>query len=539
MATANDKSTFIPYKGIYGYGNNMGWYGGHLNDQAVAQLAYNSGARNIRPSLSDRLISGAGVDARKAAFEFYKNSLGLIDLTAFVGEPNEPGKNGSANGTPNNRETTTFPGCSEPAKTFKGMYEDVWLDAAKTKINPANTLANYLYKTIPTYGQYVKFWEVVNEPDMSYVQGAWDVNNAGSWFKVNPTPNDLVNLKAPVFYYIRMMRVAYEVIKTMRPDTYICTGGLGFPGFLDAILRNTDNPNNGAVDTVKYPLTGGAYFDILSFHDYPFYEWKEWNNALNKMDYFRNSDSALKYFFKRMGEFDVILKKYGYDGVKFPLKQWMCTEVDLLNKIVVVDKATGKTEWGSKESQINFIPKLHIKAQAKGIVQTYKYGMGDGADGNNVFNNCGVYGNLTASTTTVANAPKNDIFPYMVALTNMLFKKTHDPVKSAAMNLPAGVDGEAFKDANGLYTFAVWAKTETVKPSESEAATGVYTIPGFTGKRYNNLGVSETITAPLSGSVSFFVEDAVVVTQPTPTPTKTVKKVITIYNDFTEKIENY
>ena len=161
--TANDFSSYVPFSGTYDYGSNMGYYGQHFTDQDVAQLAYNSGSHTIRPSLPDWLISGYGDTARLSAFQYYQ-SIGMKDITVFVGEPND-GATHSGTGL-DNRETTIFPGVGERAKTFKGLYEPVWLDAGKTQINPANTFAAYLYKTVKTYGPYVKFWEIINEPDL-------------------------------------------------------------------------------------------------------------------------------------------------------------------------------------------------------------------------------------------------------------------------------------------------------------------------------------------------------------------------------------
>src|SRR5690606_30016976 len=120
------------------------------------------------------------------------------------------------------------------------------------------------------YGEHVRFWEIWNEPDLT---GFWDNGNksrADSWWNSPPGPDALNNLKAPVYSYIRMMRIAYEIIKKIDPDDYVTTGGIGYTAFLDALLRYTDNPDGGKV-TPEYPLQGGAYFDVLSYHCYPAY----------------------------------------------------------------------------------------------------------------------------------------------------------------------------------------------------------------------------------------------------------------------------
>ena len=50
----------------------------------------------------------------------------------------------------------------------------------------------------------------------------------------------------------------------------LATGGLGYPEFLDAILRYTDNPDEGKVNS-GYPAYGGAYFDCDTYQQYPLY----------------------------------------------------------------------------------------------------------------------------------------------------------------------------------------------------------------------------------------------------------------------------
>ncbi len=494
--TANDQSSYVPYTGAYAFGTNMGYYGQHFKDQDIAQLSYNAGARTIRPSLPDWLITGYGVDVRTDAFKTYI-SMGMKDLTVFLGEPNQGGY-----GTPNNRETRVFPGADEAAWTFKGMYEPIWLDSAKTQINPANTYANYVYKTVKEYGPYVKFWEIVNEPDLSGSAGAWEeATHPESWFKVNPQPKDLQNLKAPVFYYIREMRVAYDVIKTLEPNDYVTTGGLGFPSFLDVILRNTDNPVDGSV-TAEYPLKGGAYFDVLSFHSYPMYSLRTWDNGIFGFIYKRHSDAAIDVFLDQKNQFDTILKKYGY-GTIYPAKQWIMTELDIPGKTV-------GDIWGSQESSNNFIVKAAVMAQANNIRQMYKYGMGQNEATNDIFNTMGLYGDLTPSSTTIANAPRTEQFKVFQTESTLLYGKTYDANRTAQLSLPPSARGAAFRDASGLYTYVLWAKTSVDK---SEIASAPYTFPfAFTGVRretdysVTNQSVNASQSVTLTGAPSFFIE---------------------------------
>jgi hypothetical protein len=516
LPTANDFSSVVPYTGLYAYGSNMGYYGQHFKDQDIAQLAYNVGSRTVRPSLPDWLITGYGADARVTAFQFYQQ-LGMRDLTAFVGEPNDPKERGTSG--PDNRETMRFPGADERARTFKGLYEPVWLDSAKTQINPSNTYAAYLYKTVKNYGQYVKFWEIVNEPDFTYGSNGWqDSSQKSSWWNVNPTPDELTNLKAPIYYYVRELRVAWDVIKTLQPNAYVATGGIGYPSFLDALLRNTDNPVDGSV-TAEYPLKAGAYFDVLSFHTYPMYGLRHWDNSIMGFVYTRHSDGALDTHLKSKTDFNAVLEKFGYNGTTYPKKQWMVTETDLPQEPV-------SGECGDAVAARNYIVKAHIAGQANGLMQTYKYGLGESDDnGNPAFNVMGVYGNLSPSTTTIANAPKTEEFKAMKTLSSSLYGTTYDAARTSMLNLPSNVRGAAFKDPNGSYVYALWAVTSIDK---SESASVSYTFPfSFSGTRrdwdYSATGavVSAGQTVTLTGSPSYFLGGAgttTTVTVPPPAP---------------------
>src|SRR5258706_6731860 len=218
QTTANSFGTSVPYTGLYAYGTNVGYYGNQFSDQNISQLAYNAGVRTLRPSLPDYYITPSP-GFRLSAFQYYQ-STGIIDPTAFLGFVD-----------PSNRDNTTFPGCDSRTWIWRGLYKPIW--NTDGTIDTANTFANYVYKAVNTYGPYVKFWEFINEPDYTGTAAAWqDSTVANSWWHVNPTANELYNLKAPVFYYIRILRIAWEVIKKLQPSEYVCNG-VGYPSFLD------------------------------------------------------------------------------------------------------------------------------------------------------------------------------------------------------------------------------------------------------------------------------------------------------------------
>lgn len=549
--TANDFSSYLPYEGKRGRGNNLGFYGFHLTNQQLGLMAYNSGARTIRISLPDRSISGAGQTAELANVQYY-DSIGLKDLTAFVGESNIPGQNGSGSGTPYNREKGTFPNTGGfSAKTFVGMYLPIWTDGTKTTVNPNNSLAVYISKVVATYGSYVKFYEIVNEPDFTQTGEGWDTNSAGYWGKIDPRPQDITNMLAPIQFYIRMLRVCYDVIKTKSPTSYVCTGGIGYPSFLDAICRNTDNPGatytgfdtiasnitngityasytgTGTIGSVTtdFPLKGGAYFDVVSFHDYPMYSLSYWDNSNGgSVRFHRESDYCVDTHINYKNSYSIALNKFNYNGTILPLKQWITTEVD-------VARSSVGSDWGSIDAQNNFIIKCHIFSDVNGIAQVYKYGMGDGGDSAaNIFNNMGVYGLLTPSGTTPANAPKNPVYWRTKTLTDILYDSTYDPIKTATLNINKDnstttntVRGAAYKNIDNTYTYVLWARitkfvtgSTTQWVTESETATTNFTFPStFTGIRkegdFSQTGTSTNVNGTvvaLTGAPSFFIEEA-------------------------------
>lgn len=499
--SANSFSSVIPYTGKYAYGNNLGYYGAHLTNKNIAYLAYESGARSTRPSIPDWLINGFGETAKPLdELKYYVDTLKMKDLTVFVGGANDPsfyGNSGPANYDPN-----TYNSAPSHSKLFAGLYEDIWLDVNETQINPNNKYAAYLHQVVTNYGAYIKFYEIVNEPDFTYTSNGWiDASNPTSWWNVDPPAQDLFNTFAPIYHYIRMLRISWSVIKKLQPNSYVCVGGIGYPSYLDALLRNTDNPSNGDV-SVQYPLKGGAYFDVLSFHNYPMYHLSYWDNSCSCVKYKRHSDGCVDSQLDFITQYNNLLNSYGYNGVTYPKKLLHSTEVDIAR-----EPAQG--EWGAQQAANNFIIKVHVMNQVNNVVQQYKYGMGDGADANGIFNKMGVYYDLTPSSITIYNAQKTQQWYATRTLTSILYGTTYDAVKTTQLNLPPSIRGAAFKDSTNNYVYVLWAKTTI---DSSEVASANYTFPfPLTGiKREwdwsltnSQTTVSQTVT--LTGNPSFII----------------------------------
>lgn len=496
-------STVSGYNGIFNYGVNPGYYPA-FSDKQNAIIAYNAGVRSSRPALYDSFLEQWGINIRKKEFKFYIDTLGFRDLTLFLSDPSDA-----------HRDQTKFSVCNDQSKLFKNMYLPIWDSNNGTPINEDNYFAAYLYKVVQNYGHGIKFYEIWNEPDFTYNTSAASAKSgvSGSWWDSNPTACDLTNLKAPIYQYVRLLRIAYDVVKTLQPDAYVTTGGIGYPSFLAAILRNTDNPTDGTV-TSNYPLKGGAYFDVLSYHSYPQYVTRYWSNAINGFVYTRHSDSAADSVFSLKKKLKKVLEDAGYNGTTFPSKNFIITETNIPRR-----QYASQDHIGSAEAQRNFIVKTMIKAQKEGIKQVYSYTLGDGKDSASSvadgYDLMGLYknlnvskpGNVTLSGTGIAHK----------SLSSILYGYVYNEGLTAALGLSIkDIDGAAFSKSGVKDIFALWAKTKT---DQSESATASYTFPalfsvtGFIVKdwKYAQTNYSNTITGAkvnLSGSPVYITVDA-------------------------------
>ena len=311
-----------------------------------------AGVKAIRTLLPEYFLTGWTYDIRKPTFQHYVN-LDLADNTVVIGFP-------SLN------SVDTIEHCTgSRSDLFRDLYVDIWDDGKSgTPVNDDNPYALYVYNTVTTYKDYVKFWQITNAPglDITAEKGWLPPGEPGNWWENDPEPCDLA-MKAPIFHYIRMLRISYEVIKYVDPEAYVTVSGLGFPSFLDALLRNTDNPKNGAV-TNGYPLTGGAYFDALGFNVYPFIDGSTSYYDLNSggFVYERHSDAAVSSIPNNKNKFQQVLDKFGYDGTTYPNKHWVISECNIPRRPI-------NGYIGSDEAQRNFIIKAYVSSFENDICQ--------------------------------------------------------------------------------------------------------------------------------------------------------------------------
>ncbi|MFK7807643.1 MAG: hypothetical protein AB8F74_07600 [Saprospiraceae bacterium] len=459
--SANDK---VPaYNHPFGYGTNLGYYP-PWKDHQLADIAAGNptenipgvGATAIRPALPEHFVEQYGYDIRLKEFQHYFE-IGTRDNTVFIGYP-----------SPAHKDTTRY--CAEhPNESFANLYEPIWDNGENgTPVNEENYLASYLYKIVQLYGDNVKYWEISNEPDFDWTNHAWlPPGKPGNWWENNPPPCQNA-LKAPIHHYIRMLRVSYEVIKYLSPDDYVAIGGLGYPSFLDAVCRNTDNPNNGLTNK-EFPLKGGAYFDCMSFHSYPHIDGslRHWDNGIYDFVYERHSDKAVDGVVRLHGEFKSVLEKYGY-GSSYPQKAFILTECN-------IPRVQRDVFIGSEEAQTNFLIKSLVVAQQIGIQQYLVFDLGETntpEEASSEFQLMGFYKNLNTAPPGTEQINTSGIGFKTIA--TLLKKAKFDAQKTKDLQLPKGIRGAAFKQANNTYTYTLWAVTSK---DQSEVANQVYHFP--------------------------------------------------------------
>ncbi len=467
--SAND---FVPpYTHDFGYGVNMGAYNGWTDDQLANIAAGNPdlqvtglAANSVRVWLPDWFTQQWGYEIRKDVFDHYA-SVGMKNNVVFVGDA-----------APHNRDSVYYcPG--RLSESFKNLYEPIWDNGENgTPVNEENVYAAYMYNLVLTYGENTKYWEITNEPDTDMGGNAtMERGFPNNWWENDPPPCE-TKFGAPIQHYVRTMRIAYEVVKSISPDSYIAVGGLGNVTFLDAIMRNTDNPNGGA-ETVLYPLKGGAYFDCLSIHAYPHFDgsMRYWSDIFGGFQWTRNSDKGVEGFMKRLDGMIDNLHGYGYTGKdgEFPEKNIICTETNLA-RVSITDEFLG-----GDESQKNYVIKLMAKAQEKGISQVHFYSLADNlpADqANSDFDFMGLFENLSGKTP-----PNGKIFDAGIAFKSIataLKGYTYDEASTKALNTTTAVQGVAFKNTSGDEIFVMWA---TTLDDLSENAEINYSFPSTFG----------------------------------------------------------
>ena len=398
--TALDKDNFpdeslLPFR----IGNGLGWVGNDWDDGRMTNLSTKAGYDGQRKKLPEyHLVQwGYGIEVGDCQTA---NKVGVYDIVGYLCGPSEDHSNAPTYNT-NTREI--YPP--------KNLYEPIFVDG---KVNENNYWADYIAKTVTQYKDYVRIWEVWNEPD--YVVKHEVV---GNWSTQPPNPDDLTHWHASIFEYNRLMRITYEVVKSIDPTAWIATGGLGYTNFLDAMLRYTDNPVDGSVSD-DYPLKGGAYFDCLCYHKYP--QWGETDERTHIGYHGKASDNLAMKFVTIKRNMEYRLEKYGFDGKTYPRKMFICTETGL---------TTDATEPGTGGDVIrrNFVIKNMLYAHEYDVKQTHwLYLVDSNYKGMADFYNLGKY----VDSSSIDNAAPKDSSKGRVVWTDLhLSKMSFDEKKTA------------------------------------------------------------------------------------------------------------
>jgi hypothetical protein len=439
--TAND--VVAPMPNITQIGVNLGHFPPKYTGVALADLARQYGAQTVRAGLFLTVLDQWGYDCNVEVFKAYRQ-LGLRNTAVIIGFPSE-----------NARDTAFF--CPERrSELFRGLYEPIWKGG---RVNEANLFAQYVSEIAKTYKGLVKTYEVWNEPDAGNGNGWRERDGDGNWWQ-NPPPPCETALNAPVFHYIRMLRITYEVVKKTDPDALVAVGGLGWPSYLDAICRYTDEPISGSDNSPHYPLKGGAYFDCMSFHAYPHLSIK--TDTKRQLS---SSDAAFERFWEMKAAFKEVLDRHGYDGQIYPAKQWICTEFNL-------PRTAAHGFASSERAQAHFILKTLVAAQSEGVTQMHLFSLADEASHDNEFAQMGLFHDLSAAQDGHAS-PHEAAWAFKTA-SQLLANAHYDHTATQRLNLPENLRGYAFKDSFGQEMLVLWA---TPCSDESDAETIDFILP--------------------------------------------------------------
>lgn len=457
--TANDY--IKPYTEPFRPGMNLGYFEGLSNENTADLAAGNPakniqglGAKSIRTGIFNEFVEIWGYNFLDNTYDYFE-ARGLKENTVIVGFPAAW------------QRDQTFHCPDKQSTMFANLYEPIFDNGENgTPVNDNNYMALYLYKLVNQYKDHVRFWEIWNEPGSDLPTGfqiGWrEPGYPGNWWENDPNPCDNI-LHAPVQHYIRTLRISYEVIKSVDPDAYVSVAGFGFPAFLDAVLRNTDNPVDGSV-TPEYPLKGGAYFEIFGNHSYPHFDGSTTNFDEGRFE--RHSDRAADGIVTRRQEFLDILYQYGYNGNTYPEKPSIITEVNIPRKRF-------GDNLGGKDVQTNYIIKAFIKAKVNNVYALHPFNLIERDAYETAVSEFGVMGMYEFFQTPGQEVATGEGIAYKTT-SDLLYNTEYDAARSAALQTPAGVRGHAFKEPNGDYIYALWAETTI---DLSEAANKTYSFP--------------------------------------------------------------
>ncbi len=441
-------------------------------DATTASLAARAGCNSLRPKLPEYHLDRWGYEIEVADMRSYAED-GLHRLIAFVTGPT--------------REHSTMPAAEPDWKRDyyipRNLHAPIWL--AEGVVNPENYWAAYLFRTMSIYGEWVRYWEIWNEPDWV---GDWRV--AQAWWTRAPTAADLPRFNGSIFDYNRMLRIAWEVKEVVAPHTFIAVGGLGYDSFLDAIVRYSDHPDDGRVDA-DHPHRGDHYFEVVSFHHYPHLASPG------------HSDASARGLLEHKARFQAVL-----DAHDVAAKRWIVTESG-----AAATSLAGVTSGPAYAR--NYLMKVMALAHADGIDGIHWFKLSDTPNaGADPFGHMGLYPDLS-DVETPEQAALSDLGVAYRTLGLFLHgaraRLDTPPWEGAAQ----GVRGVAYQLADGRAAWLLWIEGDD---AAAQVATRLTVPPDVTALRAHAWDHSRTLQSTpidvrdgvaelsLSSSPQFFVE---------------------------------
>ena len=391
----------------YRMGNGLGYIENSWDDTRMANLNTYAGYDGQRKKLPEQHFQnwGYGIELGDAQTN---TKLGILDVVGYLATPTKPH---SSNATSN--AELCYP---------DHLYEPIWLSDGT--VNPNNYWAYYVNQTVTIYKEHIKIWETWNEPDYTTNYG-----EIGKWSTEPPNKSVLSHWYGTIFDYIRLLRITYEVAKKADPDCFVATGGLGYPEFLDAILRYTDNPDNGKV-TNEYPAYGGAYFDCDAYHQYPKYGVTDIETKEAYDD--KGSDMLAKKVVILKKNHHYTIKKHGF-GTKYPEKIFINTE-------------TGYDSDNKEPTELvrrNWILKMALYQIEYDIKQIHMLILSDGGSGSGDFSNLGKFVSVEEGAKHIKSSSKARIILKKMNLGKYAFDS--DKTKQFRQSLPQNMTGIVLK----------------------------------------------------------------------------------------------
>ncbi|RYE91638.1 MAG: hypothetical protein EOO75_08440 [Myxococcales bacterium] len=439
---------------------NGGFFTSKVPDADTAALGVAVGVNSQRCKLTEQHLTTWGDEIEVGDMKAYQ-ALGMTDLVVFLGGPIAAHSNAPAGKADWELEQYSP----------RNLYEPIWLPDGE--VNPDNHWASFVARVATTYGPYLRTYEVWNEPDQ--VGGNWQATL--DWDTSPPKPSDLLWWNDTIFAYVRALRVAHEVIHKLDPDGQVALGGIGYPSFLGALLRYSDEPTAGQVGG-DYPAAGGAYFDVLSFHYYPVFSPG-------------NSDAGAAGLLGAKADLQARLDAAGVSG-----KSWMVTESGAPRY------ALGSSPGGEAYAR-NYLLKAMTLGHDADLGGIDWFILGDGqkpGQSQDPFAYMGLYLNYS-DVQSKDEAVKTPTGIAYATLGQVLGGATRDPAATQALALPATVGGAAFRTADGHRAHALWARS-----GQGEDAATTHELPGDRPVRIHAWDASQTgqstTVAPSGGKVS-------------------------------------